>query len=208
MRQRSDPLVPLLAAAVAVVVVGAIGLIFYPRLSRWLGPDRAFVVGAPPSPTATVPVWICRTEDGVALMLEAGSDAGTAETLDRALEDGPYRYLRLSVYNFGRPHAFALELPQAGFTSPEGGAPALPAAARLRADVADHLRAVLRGLGAVARLDVAQGRTGHALLVTKQDPERRTAFVSGALRFERKEVQRRVLASWQRRPDWEKFKNL
>ena len=208
MRERSDPLVPLLALAVALVVVGAFGVVFYPRIVRWLGPHEASVVGQPPSPTATVPVWISRTEDGVALVLEADSDVGTARTLDRALEGGPYRYLRLSVYNFAREGVFSMELPREGFASPEGGEPARPAVLALRPDAADHLQAVLRGLGAVARLEVAKGCSGHALLVIAADPRRRTAFVSGELRFERRELQRQVLASWQRKPDWEEFNDF
>jgi hypothetical protein len=198
MRERSDPLVPLLGLAVALVVVGAFGAVFYPRLVRWLGPHRASVVGQPPSPTATVPVWISRTEDGVALVIEADWDPGTAPALDRALEGGPHRYLRLSVYNFAHE----------GFASPEGGDPARPAAFLLRPDAAEHLRAVLRGLGAVRHLEVAKGCSGHALLVTAADPRRRTAFVSGKLRFERRELQRRVLAAWQNKPDWEEFNDF
>jgi len=208
MRERTDPLVPLLGLAVALVVVGAFGVVFYPRFVRWLGPHEASVVGEPPSPTATVPVWISRTQDGVALVLEADSDVGTARALDLALEGGPYSYLRLSVYNFAREAEFLLELPRAGFASPEGGEPARPAAFVLRPDASEHLQTVLRGLGAVARLEVAKGRSGHALLVTEGDPRRRTAFVSGELRFERRELQRRVLASWQKRPDWEEFNDF
>ena len=208
MRERSDPLVPLLGLAVALVVVGAFGVVFYPRVMRWLGPREASVVGRPLSPTATVPVWISRTEDGVALVLEADSDAGTARALDGALDGGPYRYLRLTVYNFAHEGSFVLELPRKGFASPEGGEPARPAAFVVRPDAAEHLRAVLRGLGAVARLEVAKGFRGHALLVTAADPGRRTAFVSGELRFERRELRRRVLASWQKKPDWEEFNDF
>ena len=208
MRERSDPLVPLLGLAVALVVLGAFGVVFYPRVVRWLGPHQESVVGEPPSPTATVPVWISRTADGVALVIEADWDPGTARALDRALEGGPYRYLRLSVYNFAHEGPFLLELPQQGFASPEGGEPARPAASLLRPDAAEHLRAVLRGLGAVARLEVKKGCRGHALLVTPADPRRRTAFVSGKLRFERRELARRVLASWQKKPDWEEFNDF
>jgi hypothetical protein len=208
MRERTDPLVPLLALAVVLVVVGAFGVVFYPRVVRWLGPHEESVVGEPPSPTATVPVWIGRTGDGVALVIEADWDPGTARALDRALSGGPYRYLRLSVYNFAREAPFVLDLPEKGFASPEGGEPARPAAFLLRPDAAEHLQAVLRGLGAVPRLEVAMGCAGHALLVTAADPRRRTAFVSGELRFERRELPRRVLASWQREPDWEEFNDF
>jgi hypothetical protein len=83
-----------------------------------------------------------------------------------------------------------------------------PAAFVLRPDAGEALLTVLRGLGAVARLEVAKGRSGQALLVTEGDPRRRTAFVSGDLRFERRELQRRVLASWQNRPDWEEFNDF
>ncbi len=208
MSERADPLVPLLGLAVAFVVVGAFGVVFYPRVVRWLGPHVESVVGEPPSPTATVPVWISRTQNGVALVIEADWDPGTAPALDRGLQGGPYRYLRLSVYNFAHEGPYGLKLPPQGFASPEGGEPARPAAAVLRADAPEHLRAVLRALGAVERLEVAKGCSGHALLVTTADPRRRTAFVSGELRFERRELPRRVLASWQRTPDWEEFNDF
>ena len=39
MRERSDPLVPILGSAVFVVVILAIGL-FYPRVAKWFGPDQ------------------------------------------------------------------------------------------------------------------------------------------------------------------------
>jgi len=205
MRSRSDPLVPLLGVAVSIVVAGAIGLVFIPRVARWLDADRDPIVGARPSPTATVPVWVSRTADGVALMLEADPDAGSGTTLDKGLEGGPYAYLRLTVYNFARAAPYVLDLESQGFASPEGGAAARPAAALLKTDAPAHLKAVLRGMGAVARLDVKKGHTGHALLVVEGDPRRRTAFVSGELRLERRELQRRVLASWQQQPDWKGF---
>ena len=47
----------------------------------------------------------------------------------------------------------------------------------LRADAPAPLRAVLHGLGAATRLDVAKGHSGTLLLVVGEDPSRRTAFL-------------------------------
>jgi len=199
-------LLPFLATAVFTVVVGAIAIVFWPRVAAWVDANGAVVVQAPPSPTETVPVWVCRTADGVALILEPGD--ANEERLNGALEGGPYHYLRLTVYNFDRPTSFVLDLPSAGLASPEGGPNARPAAALVPAGTEEHLRVVLRGLGAVERLAVERGRAGQALLVVPKDPSRRTAFVHGDLRFERREVQRIALAAWRRKPDLEQLRNL
>ena len=205
MRQRFDPLVPILGSAVALVVIGAAAFIFYPALSRFFGPGQPAVAREQASPSAIVPVWVCRAESGVALMLESGCDQGSARALDRGLVGGPHRYLRLSVYNFARKEPFLLELPREGFDTPEGGPRARPAAHLLRPDAPAHLLAVLRGLGAVTDLRVGLGRNGHALLVVSGDPSSRTAFVSGRLRFERRELERLALASWRAQPALETF---
>ena len=208
MRERGDPLVPVLGIVVSIVVIGTIGFIFVPRVSAWIGGGEESVVAPQPSPLAAVPVWVCRTEDGVALLIEPGRDAGTAAVLDAALEGGPWHYMQLTVCNFGREGGFDLELPSTGFLSPEGGENARPAAGLLRHDAPDHLKAVLHGLGAVTRLSVAKGHRGQALLVVPQDPRRRSAFAAGDLRFERRELARRTLAAWRQRPDWEAFKDF
>jgi len=208
MRERGDPLVPVLGVVVAIVVIGTVGFVFVPRVSAWMGATQPSVVGRAPSPSAPVPVWVSRAGDGVALMIEPGRDAGTAAVLDHGLRDGPWHYLLLTVYNFGGEEDFALDLPAKGLLSPEGGGNALPAAGLLRADAPDYLRAVLRGMGAVDRLVVAKGHTGQALLVVSGDPQRRSAFVAGPLRFERRELTRQSLAAWQQQPDWEAFKDF
>ena len=100
MRERPDPLVPVLGSAVAVVVIGVVGLVFVPRISRWFGPGQDSVVARPPSPAAVVPVWVCRSHEGVALLLEEVFSEATSEVLDRAFSGGRHHYLRLSVCNF------------------------------------------------------------------------------------------------------------
>ena len=209
MRERSDPLVPVLGSAVAVVGLGAAAFIFYPKIARLLEYRRASVIGKPPSPTARIPVWVGHTPDGVALMLEVRRDEGRDRILDEALEGGPYRYLTLTVYNFGRDETFRLRLPGGGLGSAEGGPRARAAAFLLKENVPAHLKAVLRGYGSAEGLEVARGRQGKLLLVIEGDPARRTSFfVNEAIGLERKELERRVLASWQQKPDWEEFKNF
>lgn len=203
MRERSDPLIPILGSAVALVVIGAIGLVFYPRISRWFGPERSSVTAHGESPNTRVPVWVCRSVEGVALIVQGGYNGEAAKVLNRALEGGPYHYVRLSVYNFGQDKPFTLELGE--FVSPSGGAAAVPAIRYLRADLEEHRRTVLRGLGAVAKLEVAKGRRGQALLVITDDPGKRSSFVSGNLIFERREVERLRLATWRARPTLKQF---
>ena len=203
MRERSDPLIPILGSAVALVVIGAIGLVFYPRISRWFGPGQSSVTGQAESPNTRVPVWVCRSVEGVALIVEGGYTGAAAKILNGALEGGPYHYVRLSVYNFGQDETFSLELDR--FVSPSGGAAAVPAIRHLRADLEEHRQTVLRGLGAVAKLEVAKGRRGQALLVIKDDPGKRSSFVSGNLIFERREVERLRLATWRARPTLKQF---
>jgi len=196
----------LLGVAVVALCVVTGAFVFYPRLSRWLGPSRVSVVGEPPSPTEVVPVWLSRGPDGVALLIEP-LDGDTDPGLQEAFGPGRH-FLLLHVYNFAHAGRYVLELPAAGFASPEGGAPARPAAAVLPADLPAPFRPVVTGLGAVGRLEVEKGHAGQALLVIEADPARRTAFVSGDLRFERREVQLGTLASWRQAPDWAHFEDL
>jgi len=205
MRERTDPLVPLLGVAVFAVVLGAIGLVFYPRIAEWVDRDER-VDAVLVSPDARVPVWVCRGVEGVALLMEPLTERELGEGLaDALVPGGPRAFLRLAVYNFAAKEPYVLELPAAGFASPEGGAPAVPVAGLVRPDVEPRLRPILSGLGAVTRLAVAEGRRGQALLAVPDDPQRRTAFVSGELRFERKEVTRWNLARWQRQPSLSEF---
>jgi len=208
MRSRSDPLLPVLASCVALVVLGAAGAIFYPRIARLLDPPRPAILGHPPDPSASVPIWVGRGADGVALILEVMDNAETAPELDRALKAGRHHYLVLRIYNFAGPPKFIFELPASGLSSPEGGAPALPVATLLRKDVPRGLRPILAGLGAVRGLEVVKGRMGQLLLAVVGDPSRRTAFVSGKLRLDRKELAAGDLASWRAMPDWKRFKDF
>ncbi|MHC4959777.1 MAG: hypothetical protein ACYTGN_15550 [Planctomycetota bacterium] len=199
--KRTDPMVPILASAVGLVVVGAIGLVFYPRVARMLGPDRAQIRGVRPSPASTIPVWVCRSVEGVALLLEG---LGATQEIDAAVEDGPYHYLRLSVVNFGGDEPYVVPLSGA-LTSPGGGPSAVAVARILKGDVPGHLQPVLRGLGAVEGLEVAKGHRGQALFGLKNDPASRSAFALGSLMFERRELERQTIAAWRRDPDLKKF---
>lgn len=201
MSQRSDPLVPILGSAVALVVIGAVGLVIYPRVSRWFGPERASVAGVRPDPSARVPVWVCRSQKGVALLLEP--EFGD-RSLDQSVTGGPYSYLRLSVYNFGQDEPFVLDLGTA-MEAPDGKPGLFAVATRLKPDLPAYRRTVLRGLGAVARLEVGKGHQGQALMLTAPNPSGRGSFALGPLMFERRELARQALAEWQRKPDLREF---
>jgi hypothetical protein len=203
-RERKDPLLPLLAAAVSVVLIGAL-LHFYPRVKRWLGPDVASVAGHVQAPDEAVPVWVCRGVEGVGLLLRATRDD---EGLADAFEGGPYRFLTLHVWNFARDEPFDLTLPAKGLLSPEGGEPALPAAVLVKQDVPERLRPVLLGVGAVTSVRVPKGHGGKALLVLRDDPAARTGFVLGELSFERRQLERRTLAQFEQRPDSKQFEDF
>jgi hypothetical protein len=200
--------VPVLGSAVAVVVIGAIGLVFYPRISRWFGPDRESVSAVAASPTAKVPVWVCRSVEGVALLLDCGPQENARERLDGALTREGLFLIRLEVFNFAREAPFVLTLKGAGLASPEGGPRARPASSALRAGLSDPERAILRGMGAVDSLEVAKGHRGQALLVLATDPALRTSFATGELIFERREVERRTLAAWRQEPDLKEFQDF
>jgi hypothetical protein len=204
MPERKDPMLPLLATAVSLVLVAS-AFHFYPRISQWIGPRVDAVSGEHEAGDVAVPVWVCRGVDGVGLLLSAD---GHAEGLDDAFAGGPYRLLTLRVYNFAREEPFDLALPEKGFLSPEGGDPALPAASLVKGDIPATLRPVLLALGAVPALRVPKGHAGKALLAVRGDPSRRTAFVSGPLTFERRELERRALARFEQRPDRKQFEEF
>ncbi|MHC4449558.1 MAG: hypothetical protein ACYS0E_05350 [Planctomycetota bacterium] len=210
MQKRSDPLIPILGSAVSLVVLGAILLVFYPRVSSWFAQDEAAVIQPLVDLEEEVPLWKCTSTDGVAMLIEPMLMAGdgTDPALDSMLEGGPYRYLRLTVYNFDTGDSYRLELPGNGFDSPEGGARLLPAAARVRPGLSAVSRTVLSGLGSVPVLEVPPGRHGQILLVTTADVTARTAFVSGELRFERRKVTRYALAAWRERPEFKTFQDF
>lgn len=203
-RERRDPLLPALAMAVSLVLVAAI-FHFYPRVSRWLGPDVPAVAGEPLNPDDAVPVWVCRGVEGVGLLLRGSRDD---DGLGDAFVGGPHRLLTLHVWNFAREAPFELNLPEGGFVSPEGGDPAVPAARLVKEDAPARLRPVLLALGAVTSLRVPKGHSGKALLAVRGDPGERTAFVSGTLTFERRELERRTLAQFEQRPDPKQFKDF
>jgi hypothetical protein len=189
MQKRSDPLIPILGSAVSLVVLGAVLLVFYPRVSSWFAQDDAAVIQPLVDLEAEVPLWKCTSSDGVAMLIEPMLMAGdgTDPALDSMLEGGPYRYLR---------------------DSPEGGARLFPAAARVRPGLSAVARTVLSGLGSVPVLEVPPGRHGQILLVTTADVTARTAFVSGELRFERRKVTRYALAAWRERPEFKTFQDF
>jgi hypothetical protein len=204
MPERKDPMLPLLATAVSLVLVASV-FHFYPRISQWLGPSVDAVSSEQEAGDVAVPVWVCRGVEGVGLLL---SGDGHHEGLGDAFPGGPYSLLTLHVYNFARDEPFDLTLPEKGFLSPEGGEPALPAISLVSADAPAALRPVLLALGAVPSLRVPKGHAGKALLAVRGDPLRRTAFVSGPLTFERRELERKTLARFEQRPDRKQFEEF
>lgn len=208
MTKRTDPLVPILASSVAFVVVGATVLVFYPRVRDLIGPEMDSVVGVRTSEQIGVPVWLCRSEDGVALLIEPCFDEEAAKVVGAALKGGPYHFLRLGIYNFGRESPYLFRIPEAGLSSPGGGKPACATAALLRPEAPAHLRTVLAGLGSVQSIEVGKGNSAQALLAVEDAPGNRTAFVSGGLRFERKVIQRIRLESWRIHPRYQEFKDF
>jgi hypothetical protein len=205
--KRSDPLIPILGSAVSLVVLGAILLVFYPRVSAWFEQDEGAITLSRPAPEEPVPLWTCSPRPGVALLIEMLDLAGEATdpALDSMLTGGPYHYLRLSVFHFEGEAPYRLTAPGTGFDSPEGGVRVLPAATRMRPDLDAAARTVLAGLGAVPGLDVEPGRQGQILLVAAEDVAARTAFVSGPLKFERRAVTRYALAAWHEEPELQSF---
>ena len=113
MPKRTDPLVPILASSVAFVVVGAIVLVFYPRVRDLIGPEQDSVVGTRASEQVGVPVWICNSEEGVALLIEPWLDDESAAMLSDSLRGGPYHFLRLGIYNFAAESPYVFRIPEA-----------------------------------------------------------------------------------------------
>jgi len=206
--RRSDPLIPILGSAVTLVCLGAVLLVFYPRLRSILADDRGAVVRSVAPAEGKIPLWVCRTEEGVALLLEPLELSGDTKdkALDSILAGGTHHYLRLRVYNFGRDEDYVLALPAQGFDSPEGGPRLVPCASMLPKDIASASLKLMRGLGAVATLTVAPGHHARALFATSgNDLSQRTAFLSGGLTFERREVARGTLAQWHQTPALRQF---
>lgn len=202
---RADPVVPLLASAVVAVVLGSILFVFYPQVSRLLASREGAVTGGHAPADTKVPLWVCRTVEGTAIFLEPFPSSRDERLLQESLLREPRFFLLLSVYNFAGPEVVTIDMPAGGFTTPEGGTAATPAAALLRSNLPRQVLSVLHGLGAVSRLEVARGRTGQALLVAFNDPRFVSSFVSGTLVFERREVSLGALASWRRLPDMKRF---
>lgn len=205
MRHRADPLVPILGSAVALLVVFTVGFIFYPRVAHWLEVRSSPALERNGERERNVPVWVCRSEEGVALILRPAPDLDAAAALEPALAPGTRRYLLLSVYNFAREAPYVFSVPQEGLASPEGGPRATPVSRLVRPEAPEHLRAILRGLGAADRVQVEPGHCGKLLLAADGEPAPGTAFAAGSLRFERREIGRRTLAAWEARPDLSRF---
>ncbi len=215
MQQRSDPLIPILGSAVSLVVIGAILLVFVPRVSDWFEERADTVVEPLPDAAQAIPLWTAVPQAGVAMLIEPLTLTGDATdpALDLMLEGGPYRYYRLRVYNFEGKNSVRVDLggggtTTPGFDSPEGGARLLPAAAKILPTIDARSRTVLVGLGATATLEVPPGESGQLLLVATADVSARTAFTRGSLQFRRKEKARRDLASWHEHPTLKQFQDF
>ena len=219
MRRLSDPLVPMLGVAVTVVVTGAVLFVFVPRISVWFEPSGP-APGVPEveRPDAPMPVWVSRSLEGCALLLEplpGGMDPfarrdgeeASSDGLQEVLEGGPYHLLLLTVCNFEGPDVLHLELPGDGLKGARG-ATLKPVSAVLRPDIPAALRPILAGLGASAVADVPRGSSARMLLVAKQDPTGGESFAGGGLLFERREVQLVTLTGWRESPDWKAFQDF
>ncbi len=201
MEKRGDPLVPLLGSAVAAVVVGAILFVFYPRLERWIERrEGAAIADVLPARDAPVGVWVCRTVEGAALLLEYFSDPASEQEVHAALRAGAPHLLLMTVCNVSGPDPLTIDLVDAGLKLGSGATAAIPAANLLRRDIEPSLLPVLGALGAVARLDVPRGRSGQILFAAFADPSKEPHLLAGTLRFERTEVTRVALAAWRSRP--------
>ncbi len=200
MERRNDPLVPILGSLVAIAVLASL-VFLVPGITQWFRSTPDAVAGESLSPTKPIEIWLGQDgDDGITLVLEPLTDQKAARRLDTAMRDGPYHYLSLTVYNFARDEPYMLDVNK-GLASPDGGARLETAAKLRRADAPPHLRAVLDGLGGgKAQLTVRRGEQGQLLLVVREAPTNRTAFVSGHLRLERREVTRRTLAVWRAHP--------
>ena len=213
----------MLGVAVTVVVTGAVLFVFVPRISVWFEPSGpASGVPAVERADAPMPVWVSRSLEGCALLLEplpggmdpfpwyrarlAGEEA-SGDRLQQVLAGGPYHLLLLTVCNFEGPDVLHLELPGDGLKGAQG-ATLKPVSAVLRPDVPAALQPILAGLGARAVADVPRGSTARMLLVAKQDPADGESFAGGGLLFERREVQLVTLTGWRESPDWKAFQDF
>ena len=207
MQERSDPLFPLLATMVSVVVLSVVVLVFLPRILR---PGDGDPLDQPPGPSATVPVWACRTVTGAALLLQAHVPAQTEFTA--AFKDGTYQFVLLTVHNFKGPDPLTVDLSN-GLSSPEGGQPLYTADQYLKLPIAPRWKALFGALGTGSKLVVQKGRSGQLLLALAADAatdaiEKRTEFTTGDLKFEKREISRSRLAAWLDRPDWSEFEGF
>ncbi|MEE8106421.1 MAG: hypothetical protein V3T86_12870 [Planctomycetota bacterium] len=207
MQERSDPLFPLLATMVSVVVLSVVVLVFLPRILR---PGDGEALDPPPGPSATVPVWACRTVAGAALLLQAHVPAQTG--FADAFLDGPYQFVLLTVHNFDGPDPVTIDFSK-GLVSPEGGATLQPVGELLKKPVEPRWKTLLGALGTGSEIVVTRGRSGQMLLALAGDPEsdsvaKRTVFQTGGLKFERREISRSRLAAWLDRPDWSEFEGF
>lgn len=213
----------MLGVAVTVVVTGAILFVFVPRISIWFEPTGpASGVPEVQRPDAPIPVWVSRSLEGCALLLEPlppgmdplpqhgarpGNEESPRDRLQQVLEGGPYHLLLLTVCNFEGPDVLHLELPGDGLKAARG-ATLKPVSAVLRSEVSAALQPILAGLGASAVADVPRGSRARMLLVAKQDPVDDASFAGGGLLFERREVQLVTLTDWRERPDWKAFQDF
>jgi hypothetical protein len=215
MQQRSDPLIPILGSAVSLVVIGAILLVFVPRVSDWFEERSDSVVKALPDPDRAIPLWTCESQPGVAMLIEPLTLTGDGKdaVLDRMLVGGPYRYYRLRVYNFEGKEPVRVDLASgdaatSGFDSPEGGVRLVPAAGSISPAADLRARTVLAGLGATSTLAVPPGESGQILLIASADLSARTGFSRGTLQFQRKEKARSAIASWHEQPTLKQFSDF
>lgn len=205
---RGDPFVPILASAVAAVVLGSIVFVFYPRVADWIASQGEGVRGGHVSRETKIPVWICRSEEGVALMLESYPELSSQGALRGPSGSTPREFLLLSVYNFAGPEVFSIDFERQPFRAVDGLVPAEPASDLLVESAPANLKAVLRGLGALPRLDVPRGRTGQALFVLYGSASRHASYAVANLQFDRKQVAAGRLAGWRRKPDWKGFQEF
>ena len=215
MQQRSDPLVPILGAAVSLVVVGAVLLVFVPKVSSWFAEDNGGVVVPVPDRAEAIPFWASTSVPGVGMVIEplTLTGDGTDARLDSLLTGGPHRYYRLRIYNFEQDEPVRIDLGASGdaardgFDSPEGGPRLLPATLARPAKITATTEAVLTGLGCVTEVEVPKGQIAQVLLIASKDVSARTAFSRGEWTFTRREMLRAELAAWHQEPTLKRLKD-
>lgn len=205
---RGDPVVPLLASAVAAIVLGSIVFVFYPHVADWIASQKAGVSGRRDAAETEVPVWVCRNLEGVALFLEPYPDGSAERVLNEAMPQGPRNYLLLQVFNFAGPEKVSFDFTKEPLRAVDGVVLPQPAADLLRESVPPALIPVLRGLGAVHAIDVARGRSGQALFVVFGDASRHAAYALGDLQFDLRRVALGKLAGFRRSPDLKGFREF